>query len=88
MATLNNNSKTVLNITTSVGVVLDITVDNEFQDIAVAIALSNLSLGFAAVGSELRNCLEAYFLPEDQADVFSAIFNVANAEMKRKLVMK
>ena len=87
MATILENSTTILNVKTSNGVLVCITVNNYFQDITISIPLINFECGVAATGTSLRPLLAENFLDRDIADIFCMIMNVANSEMKSKLVM-
>ena len=87
MAIILATATTTLSIKTSVGVLVDISVNNHFQDITISIALIEIEKCVCATGSSLRPVLSENFLDDDIADIFSMIMSVANPEMKYKLIM-
>lgn len=82
------NSKTILNITTSVGVCAIVEVDTGFQDITIKIPLIDLDDGFAATGATFRRKLNEHFLTSDHLEIFNMVYAVANDEMKYNLIMR
>lgn len=87
MVTILENAKTTLNIKTSSGVLVRISVNNTFQDITISIPLIDFERDVVATGTSLRPVLAENFLDDDIADIFCMIMNVANSEMRYKLVM-
>lgn len=87
MAIILATATTTLSIKTSIGVLVDISVNNHFQDITISIALIGIENCVCATGSSLRPFLSENFLDDDIADIFSMIMSVANPEMKYKLIM-
>lgn len=85
---LNEKSKVDVQIKTSVGVIVDIMVDNEYREVTFSIPIIRFKFKSDLKGTELKKQIDENFLMQDHMDVFMIVFNLCSNFNKENLIFK